>query len=202
MGSVWLSKKAFLYFGGAAIILIGGAIVLIAPYHYVNFAVTEHEQRTFSIWDRDGYYPQLEISVALRVGNSTTVEVDLVFVDNSTDEVLVANMTLDEENLIETPDAIFLEGSMTIDIPPGDYTVTIDDIIGAGMIDLGFNQVSDSRLFIVIGGSMNIIGLIMCISGYFVAGTFLPTESDTIVEWGYEDRKNEETDHGNSGIED
>ncbi|MFW9975902.1 MAG: hypothetical protein ACFFDQ_11575, partial [Candidatus Thorarchaeota archaeon] len=194
MGSVWLSKKAFLYFGGAAVILIGGAIVLMAPYHYVNYAVTEHEQRPFEIWDLDGYYPQLEISVALRVINSTTVNIDFVFHNNATAEVLVANMTLDEDNVVETPDTTLLQGSITIDIPPGNYTITVDRIAGAGMIDLGFNQASDSRLFIVVGGAMNIIGLVMAISGYFVAGSFLPSDTDTIVEWGYENREEEEKD--------
>jgi len=194
MGSVWLSKKAFLYFGGAAIILIGGAIVLMAPYHYVNYAVTEHEQRPFEIWDLDGYYPQLEIAVGLRVINSTIVNIDFVFYNNATAEVLVANMTLDEDNLVETPDTTLLQGSITIDIPPGNYTITVDRIAGAGMIDLGFNQLSDSRLFIVAGGAMNIIGLVMAISGYFVAGSFLPTDTDTIVEWGYENREEEEKD--------
>jgi hypothetical protein len=46
---------------------------------------------------------------------------------------------------------------------------------------------SDSRLWITVGGSMNIIGLAMGIAGYFVRGTFLPSDSDTIVEWGYDD---------------
>ncbi len=194
MGSVWLSKKAFLYFGGAAVILIGAAIVLMAPYHYVNYAVTEHEQRSFEIWDIDGYYPQLEISVALRVINSTTVNIDFIFRNNATADILVANMTLDQDNLVETPDVTLLQGSIDIDIPPGNYTITIDRIAGGGMIDLGFNQASDSRLFIVVGGTMNIIGLVMAISGYFVAGTFLPTDADTIVEWGYENREEEEKD--------
>jgi hypothetical protein len=36
---------------------------------------------------------------------------------------------------------------------------------------------------------MNIIGLVMGIGGYFVAGTFLPTDSDTIVEWGYDEEE-------------
>ncbi|MFW9962745.1 MAG: hypothetical protein ACFFCX_04245 [Candidatus Sifarchaeia archaeon] len=193
MGSVWFSKKAFLYFGGAAIILIGGAIVLMAPYHYVNYAVIENDRREFSIWDRDGYYPQLEVSVQLRVLNSTTVHIGIVFIENSTLDVVIANLTLDQDDLIETPDTLLLDGSVIINIPFGNYTATIDEIDGAGLIDLGFNQVSDSRLFITVGGMMNIIGLIMGISGYFVPGTFLPTDTDTIVEWGYDEKEETES---------
>ncbi|MHA3962186.1 MAG: hypothetical protein AM325_001495 [Candidatus Thorarchaeota archaeon SMTZ1-45] len=189
MGSIWFSKKAFLYFGGAAIILIGGAIVLMAPYHYVNYAVIENDHRSFSIWDSEGYYPQLEVSVQLRVSNSTTVEIGIILIENTTLDVVLVNLTLDQDNIIETPDALFLQGSTIVDIPFGNYTAIIDQINGAGMIDLGFNQVSNSRLFIIAGGSMNIIGLIMGISGYFVPGTFLPTDTDTIVEWGYEEQE-------------
>ena len=190
MGSVWLSKKAFLYFGGAAIILLGGAIVLIAPYHYVNLAVVENDQRTFAIWDSQGYYPQLEISLSMRPGNQTTLYVDLVFVENSTLDTYIVNFTLTNDNLIETPDASFYEDSRIIDIPTGNYTITMDRVLGTSLVDLGLKQVSDSQIVIFIGGSMNIIGLIMGISGYFVAGSFLPTDSDTIVEWGFDEEDN------------
>lgn len=187
MGSVWFSKKAFLYFGGAAIILIGGAIVLIAPYHYINWSVTENDNRNFEIWDTQGYYPQIEISVSMRPGNQSTIELDLVLVENVTLDTYVVNFTLTEDDLIETPDATFYESSTILDIPIGNYTVTLDRVLGTTLIDLGLNQISDSRVFIIIGGSMNILGVIMGISGYFVAGSFLPTDSDTIVEWGYDE---------------
>jgi len=191
MGSIWLSKKAFLYFGGAFVILLGGAIVLMAPYHYVNLAVIENDQRTFSIWEAQGYYPQLEVSVSVRPGNQTPIYLDIVFVDNSTLETYFVNFTLTEEHLIETPDASFYESSMIIDIDVGNYTLTIDRVFGTGIVDLGLEQVSDSRIYVGVGGSMNIIGLVMGISGYFVAGTFLPTDSDTIVEWGYDKEEDE-----------
>ncbi|MHA2024297.1 MAG: hypothetical protein ACW98U_00230 [Candidatus Thorarchaeota archaeon] len=187
MGSVWFSKKAFLYFGGAAIILLGGAIVLMAPYHYVNLAVIENDQRTFSIWDSQGYYPQLEISMSMRPGNQSTIHVDLVFVENSTLDTYVVNFTLTEDDLIETPDASFYETSRTIDLATGDYTITMDRILGTTLVDLGLQQVSDSQIVILIGGSMNVLGVIMCIAGYFVAGSFLPTDSDTIVDWGFDE---------------
>ncbi|MGY5856010.1 MAG: hypothetical protein RTS72_05370 [Candidatus Thorarchaeota archaeon] len=197
MGSVWFSKKAFLYFGGAAIILIGGAVVLSAPYHYINFAVTENQQRTFDIWDKQGFYPQLEVSVSVRLGNSTTVDIGIVLEENSTLDTFIINMTLNQDNLVETRDQMFLEGSTLVDIPFGNYTVTIDQINGAGLIDIGFNQAGDSQLYIFIGGSMNVIGLIMGIAGYFVSGVFLPTDSDTIVEWGYDDEEEADSQLGN-----
>ncbi len=192
MGSVWFSKKAFLYFGGAAIILIGGAIVLMAPYHYINFAVLENDQRTFDIWDNQGYYPQLEVSVTLRPGNSSTIEIGVVLVENVTLDMHVVNITLDHNDLVEAGDDTLYEDRVTVDIPYGNYTVTIDQVDGAGLINIGFQQASDSDLFIFVGGSMNILGVVMGIGGYFVAGTFLPTGSDVIVEWGYEDEDEEQ----------
>jgi hypothetical protein len=189
MGSIWFSKKAFLYFGGAAIILIGGAIVLIAPYHFINYAVIENDRRTFSVWDQNGFYPQLQVSVSMRLGNSTNVEIGLLFEENSTLDTIIVNISLSEDNIVETNDATFLQGSTIVDVPIGNYTITVDQLTGIGRIDVGFEQVSDSRLFILIGGSMNILGLAMGIAGYFVAGSFLPTDSDIIVEWGYEDKK-------------
>jgi hypothetical protein len=187
MGSIWFSKKAFLYFGGAAIILIGGVIVLMAPYNYINVAMYENQQRTFDILDRDGYYPQMEVAVSIRLGNVTPVLIDLFFQENSTLDIITVNITLDQTNIVEAQDLQYLETSMIIDIPVGNYTVTVDRVYGAGLVDLGFNQMSDSRLFITVGGSMNIIGLIMGIVGYFLPGTFLPTSSDTIIQWGYEE---------------
>ena len=197
MGSVWFSKKAFLYFGGAAIILIGGAVVLSAPYHYINYAVTENQQRTFDIWDKPGFYPELEVSVSVRIGNSSTVEIGIVLEENSTLDTYIINMTLDDDNLVETREEMFLEGSTVVDVPFGNYTITFDQINGAGLIDIGFNQNGDSQLYIFIGGSMNVIGLIMGISGYFVSGVFLPTDSDTIVEWGYDDEEEADSQLGN-----
>ncbi|MHA2359817.1 MAG: hypothetical protein ACXAB5_06065 [Candidatus Thorarchaeota archaeon] len=191
MSSIWLSKKAFLYLGGAAIIILGGAIVLMAPYHYVNLAVIENDQRTFSIWDYQGFYPQLEVSVSVRPGNSTIINLDIVFVENNTLDTFVVNFTLTNDDLIETPDASFYESFQIIDISHGNYTATIDRVDGSTLVDLGLKQLSDSRIFIVIGGSMNILGLIMGAAGYFVRGAFLPTDSDTIVEWGYDQEEEE-----------
>ena len=194
MGSIWLSKKSFLYFGGAAIIIIGGLIVITSPYHYINFAVVQNNQRTFEIYDEAYYYPQLEISVSLRPGNQSIIFIDLSFENNITHGIIAVNMTLTEENQIIGPEnSIFYDYETIIDIPTGNYTLTIDRAVGVSQFDLGLNQVSDSRLFIIIGGSMNIIGLVMGIGGYCVPGTFLPSDSDTIVSWGYDEEKTQDT---------
>jgi len=194
MGSIWLSKKSFLYFGGAAIIILGGLIVITSPYHYINFAVVQNNQRTFEIYDQAFYYPQLEISVSMRPGNQSIIFIDLSFENNVTHEIVTVNMTLTEEHQIIGPEnSVFYEYDTIIDIPTGNYTLTVDRVVGTTQIDLGLNQVSDSRLFIMIGGSMNIIGLVMGIGGYCVPGTFFPSDSDTIVSWGYEEEETQDT---------
>jgi hypothetical protein len=194
MGSIWLSKKSFLYFGGAAIILLGGLIVVLAPYHYVNFSVTQNERRTFEIYDQANYYPQLEISVSLRVGNQSTIFIDLSIVNNVTLATIPVNLTLTEENQKTGPGNIILyEDSVIIDIAAGNYTIYVDRILGASTMDMGFNQVSDSRLFIIIGGSMNVFGIIMISGGYCIPGSLLPTDSETIISWGYEDDETQDS---------
>lgn len=187
MGSIWFSKKSFLYFGGVAIILLGGMIVVMSPYHYINYNIAENVQRPWEIYDASGYYTQVEISVSLRPSNTTYVFLDLVIMDNVTLETTFLNMTIGPEHQLVGPDATIYEYSEIIDLPIGNYTVFFDRIDGAGSIDFGLNQISDSRLWIVIGGSMNILGIFMGIAGYFVAGTFLPSDTDTIVAWGYDE---------------
>ena len=188
MGSIWFSKKAFLYFGGLAVILIGGLVVVASPYHYVNYSIGMNEQRPWAIWDTSGYYPQIEISISARLStNETYIYLDFVLLENSTLDTTVVNMTLGPEHQVIGPDVIIYEYSEIIDLPVGNYTVTLDNVVGAGNVDLGLNQISDSRVWIVTGGMMNIIGIVMGILGYLVPGTFLPSDSDTIVEWGYDE---------------
>ena len=186
MGSVWFSKKAFLYFGGIAVILIGGLIVIASPYHYINYSVTENVQRPWEVYDASGYYPQVEISISIRPYNQTDVILDLAIWNNDTLDTIFLNMTLTPEDQVTGPDFILYEYAEIIDLAVGNYTVYFDNVEGVGSIDLGLNQISDSRVWIVTGGSMNILGIIMGIVGYLVPGTFLPTDSDTIVEWGYD----------------
>jgi hypothetical protein len=187
MGSVWFSKKAFLYFGGAAIIIIGGLIVAMSPYHYFNYALSENQRRPWLMKSDGGYYPELEVSISIRPSNETIVSLDLVFMNNDTLDLTFVNMTLGPEHQLEGPDVVIYEYSEVIDLSFGNYTVYFDNIEGAGLVDLGLQQISDSRLWIVVGGSMNILGIIMGILGYLVPGSFLPSDSDTIVEWGYDE---------------
>ncbi len=189
MGSIWFSKKSFLYFGGVAIILIGGLIVISSPYHYINYNISENVQRPWEVYDASGYYPQVEISVSLRPSNATYVFLDLVIKNNETLETTCLNLTIGPEHQLQGPDTIIYEYSEIIDLDVGNYTVHFDRIEGAGSIDFGLNQISDSRIWIVTGGSMNILGIIMGIAGYFVPGTFLPSDTDTIVEWGYDEQE-------------
>ncbi len=192
MRSIWFSKKSFLYFGGVAIILLGGMIVVMSPYHYINYNISENVQRPWEVYDASGYYPQVEISVSLRPSNTTHVFLDLVIMDNDTLETTFLNMTIGPEHQLQGPDTIIYEYSEIIDLPIGNYTVFFDKIDGAGNIDFGLNQISDSRFWIVTGGSMNILGIFMGIAGYLVAGTFLPSDTDRIIEWGYDEQDSDQ----------
>ncbi|MGY5860096.1 MAG: hypothetical protein RTU63_12060 [Candidatus Thorarchaeota archaeon] len=187
MGSIWLSKKAFLYFGGVAIILLGGMVVIASPYHYINYSVSENVHRPWSMYDASGYYTQVEVSISVRPSNQTVVYLDLVIQENLTMDMTFVNMTLGPEHQVIGPEMVIYEYSEIIDLPVGNYSVFFDNVEGSGSIDLGLNQISDSRLWIVAGGMMNIIGVIMGILGYLVPGSFLPSDSDTIVEWGYDE---------------
>jgi len=191
MGSGLRSKKAFLYLGGTIVILLGGAIILIAPYHYIGFIATPPDSTPFTIWDSSGYYPQLEISVSVKPANVSVVSIDFRLVNNDTLAADVVNMTLTEENNLPGSNPKVFEKRVLVDIASGDYTLYIDKIVGASSFDLGLEQMSDSRGYIVVGGALNIIGLAMCVGGYFVPGSILSTGDETIVGWGYEKDKAE-----------
>jgi hypothetical protein len=181
--------KAFLYFGGAFVILLGGAIVLSAPYHYVGLMAREGHVGTFEIWDRSGYYPEFEASVSINAENVTSnvMQVDFVIINNVTSETKVINMTLDDEDRIEDSDPPKYVDRSVVSLEPGNYTIILDNVEGPTIIDIGYKQVSDSRLFIVTGGSLNIIGLVMCMIGYCVGGSLMKTGEEAIVDWGYEE---------------
>lgn len=188
VSSSWRTKKAVLYFGGAFIILLGGAIVLLAPYNYLGYRAGENQSRAFTIQGRDGYYPELEISVTCHPENSTgAIFVDFAVRNNVTDEITWVNFTLTELDMVpETNPPSYVAIQLT-GIAPGNYTVVALKVEGTTMIDVGLTQSSDFRLFIVTGGLLNIFGLIMGIGGYFVSGTFLPTGDDIIIDWGYDE---------------
>lgn len=188
MRSVWFSKKAFLYFGGAFIIILGGAIVYSAPYHAMGYVAVAGNHDSFSIWDRDGFYPQLEVWVSVRPSNSTLVNVDIALLNNDTLEVLTLNMTLTDEHFIPGTNPPVFEDRVVIDLDPGNYTFVLERLNGAGFADIGLTQISDLRIWVVTGGTMNIVGLIMVIIGYCLPGNILPTGDESIVEWGYEEK--------------
>ncbi|MHA2142662.1 MAG: hypothetical protein ACXADC_11810 [Candidatus Thorarchaeota archaeon] len=187
MGSPWRSKKAFLYFGGAFIILLGAAIVLSAPYNYIGYRGGENERMAFTLHSRAGYYPQLEISLSLHPSNTTVVLVDFSVESNTSSQVYTTNFTLSPSDMVPDSNPAIYVARQTIDVPSGNYTVIVDQANGTGTMDIGLTQISDSRLFIVTGGAMNIIGLFMGGAGYFVSGALLPTGDEMIVDWGYED---------------
>ncbi len=186
-----MSKKAFLYFGGVFIILLGGAIVYFAPYHYLNFSMGEGSVRTWDQWEASGYYPRIEVSVSCRPGNESVVQIDVQFQENVTLATTLVNLTLTPDDRVIGPEQIIYETSVVVDLLAGNYTVRVVNLEGLGQTDLGLKQISDNRLWIVTGGSMNIIGVVMGILGYLVPGTFLPTDSDMIVEWGYDEEEQE-----------
>jgi hypothetical protein len=192
MGSPWRSKKAFLYFGGAFVILLGAAIVLSAPYNYIGYRGGETERMDFILYGRAGYYPQLEISLELHSENTTEVVfVDFSVSSNTSMQVYTANFTINFTHMVPDSNPPVYVARQTIDVPSGNYTVIVDRAYGTGTMDIGLTQISDSRLFIVTGGAMNIIGLFMGGAGYFVSGAFLPTGDEMIVDWGYEDEEYE-----------
>jgi len=191
MVSALRSMKAFLYFGGAIVILLGGAVILMAPYHYVGFVATPPDAQHFEIWEGSGYYSQLEIAASVKPANVSVVTIDFRVVNNASLVAAVVNMTLTQENYIAGSSPPVFEKRDVLNLPPGNYTVYIDRITGATYFDLGLTQLSESRRYIVTGGALNLIGLAMCIGGYFVSGTILPTGDEPIIAWGYDKEKEE-----------
>ncbi len=186
MAERWFKLKAFLYFGGAAIIIIGGIIVVNAPYHYIGFVATTGDSSSFDIYDQSGYYPQLEIAVIVNAENSSIITADFVLTNNDTLEVHIVNITLTSGDLVEDTEPPVYRRAQLVDLQPGDYTIEMAKLSGAGWADVSYKQMSDSRTYIVVGGAMNIVGLIMGAAGYFVPGSLIPTGDETIIDWGYE----------------
>lgn len=190
MGSPWLSKKAFLYFGGAFILLLGGAIVIMAPYNYTLFVAHRGDADPFQIYNSTGYYPELEVAVTVgQPANNGSVLVNIRIVNNATLEAKIVNMTLTQADRVGGGSTY--QKRETLALNPGAYTIHIDGIFGATDIDISFTQLSDSRTFIVTGGVMNIVGLLMGATGYCIGGSIIPTGNETIVDWGYDEAENQ-----------
>ncbi|MFW9912491.1 MAG: hypothetical protein ACFFEU_08460 [Candidatus Thorarchaeota archaeon] len=191
MGNPWRSKKAFLYFGGVFVIILGGIIILSAPYNIVIYRASVGEVLPFTIRDAAGYYPQLEISLDIRASSNTSraIAIDFTVRSNESSQVYPMNFTLTSDDVIPDSNPPTFVSQQTIDVVPGDYTITLDRANETALMDIGFTQMSDSRLYIVIGGSLNILGLIMGGAGWLLTGAFLPTGDEAIVDWGYEDEE-------------
>ncbi len=180
-------KKAFLYFGGAFIILLGGAIVVMAPYHAISIPFTDEHAATWEMWEGSGFYPVLELKIETRGVNTTMAYVDLLFVNNDTLDQFVLNFTMDSENVLPGSNPPVFMDETTLNLDYGNYTIHIERIENVGLLDLSMEQKNDRRNFVILGGSMNIIGIIMGISGWCVSGSFISSGEETIVQWGYEE---------------
>ncbi|MDF1539950.1 MAG: hypothetical protein P1Q69_13720 [Candidatus Thorarchaeota archaeon] len=189
MGNPWLSKKAFLYFGGAFVLLLGGVIVLMAPYHYTGYVALQGDTDAFEIWDTAGYYPQLEIAVTVTPEINESVYVDIRVINNETHVTHTMNITLSTDDMLQDTERLLYEKRQIIDLNPGNYTIFVDRIEGATDMDISFTQISDSRLYIVTGGVMNIVGLFMGAFGYCIGGSLIPTGEEAIVEWGWDEHQ-------------
>ncbi len=183
-------KKAFLYFGAAFVILLGGAIILMAPYHAVGYVSEGNDAFTFELWDMEGYYPQLELLLSARASaNVTYVEINMAIVNNDTLETTFINLTLTLDDVIPNSNPPVFEHRSVLDLGYGNFTIYVGRLVNVDMLDLGLTQATNSRVYVVTGGSLNVMGLIMGCAGWlYVRGDFLPTSEGTIIDWGYDSR--------------
>lgn len=188
----WKSKKAFLYFGGAFIILLGGVIILIAPYHYLWFVARPGEARPFSVWDGSGYYPQMEFTFSVTPGNVSDISTEIAVRNNDSDTIHIFNFTFGSQDVVGPITQRQFRKSFLLDLEVDDYSIIVLRVNNFDYMEIELSQTSDSRLFIVVGGSMNIFGLIMVALGLAVSGSLLPTGDEIIVDWGFEEDEGEE----------
>jgi hypothetical protein len=192
MRNSWFNKKAFFYFGGAFILLLGGAIVVLAPYHYTSYISSEGDSSSFSIWEGSGYYPQLEITTTVRPENNGSVIVDISIKNNETQLVQFVNITMTLSDKMPNVEPLTYEYREVVDLQTAPYTIRVERIEGASNVELSLKQISDSRLYIVSGGILNIVGLLMGAAGYCIGGSLIPSGDDVIVDWGYESEDDSE----------
>ncbi|TFG14638.1 hypothetical protein EU537_02935 [Candidatus Thorarchaeota archaeon] len=186
MRGSWFNKKALFYFGGAFVLLLGGAIVLLAPYHYTSYISNQGDTSAFDIWEESGYYPQLEITTTVRPETNGSVIVDISIKNNDTQLIQFVNITMTLSDKMPGVDPLTYEYREIVDLQTGAYTIRVERIEGASNVELSLKQISDSRLYIVIGGVLNIVGLLMGATGYCIGGSLIPSSDDVIVDWGYE----------------
>ncbi len=193
MRNPWLIAKAFLYFGGAAVIIIGGIIVLMAPYNYVGFLANTGSDFDFEIVEAPGFYDQFTIIVRAKPANLSVIIVDLAVIYQNTSEVTTVNMTLTSDDLVPNSNPPVYMQSHTLSVRPGNYTIVVERLVGVSWIDLSFKQATESKTFAMVGGMLNIIGLVMAIAGYFLPGSFLPSSEYRVVGWGYDTSEEDES---------
>ncbi len=181
--------KVFLYFGGAAILLLGGAIIVSAPYHYTGFIASAGDAYPFVIYDNPDYYPRMEISVTAKAENASIIHVDFRIVNNYTSEVRVLNMSMTENDLIPGTNPRKYLQRQVVELSPGPYTIYIDRIDGVSWVDVSYEQLSDKVRYIGTGLALNIAGLVMMISGYFVSGSLITSDEPVVVRWGYDEEE-------------
>ena len=168
-------------------LLLGGVIVLIAPYHYTGYIAQQGDTDVFEMWNAPGFHSQLEIAILVRPITNNSVHVDITIIETTTSATHVVNMTLSEIDTVPSTDRLAYEQRVTIDLDYGNYTINVDRVDNAANLDISFTQISDSRTFIVTGGLLNIAGLFMGGIGYCVKGSFIPSGDEAIVDWGYEE---------------
>ena len=180
-------KKAFLYFGGAFILLLGGAIVVAAPYHAISLPVTEEGYRTWEMWEGNGFYPELELRIETRGVNTTTAEVSLSFRNNDTLEEQQLNFSMDASNILPGSNPPVFSASTSFPLDYGNYTIEVERLVNVGLLDISLEQKNDRRNYVVLGGIMNIVGIIMGIGGWCISGSLISSGDEAIVQWGYEE---------------
>ena len=172
--------------------LLGGAIVVLAPYHYTSYISSEGDTSSFDIWEGRGYYPQLEITTTARPETNGSVTVDISIKNNDTQSIQFVNITMTMSNRMPNVEPLTYENREIVDLQTAPYTIRVERIEGASNIELSLKQISDSRLYIVSGGILNIVGLLMGAAGYCIGGSLVPSGDDVIVDWGYETEEESE----------
>jgi hypothetical protein len=180
-------KKAFLYFGGAFILLLGGAIVVTAPYHAISLPIEDLRDRSWEMWELSGLYSELHIRIETRGVNTTSAEVHLLFRNNDTLEETPIDFVMDDDNILAGSNPPVFSASTTIPLDFGNYTIEVVDLVNVGLLDLSLEQKNDRRNYVVLGGTLNIIGIVMGLLGWCVSGTLISSGDEAIVQWGYEE---------------
>jgi hypothetical protein len=168
---------------------LGGAIVVAAPYHALSVPFSEEGSMSWEMWESSGLYPELELRVDTSKYNATTADVYLTIRNNDTLEETQLNFTMDQDNILPGSNPPVFSDSTIIPLDYGNYTIEVENLVHVGMLDISVEQKNDRRNYVVLGGMMNIIGIIMGLTGWCVSGTFIGSGDEAIVQWGYEEEE-------------